>query len=143
LRGLFVRNTFGIAPDEAAPDRNAPLRLEVAAQMAFPFGGLTAAGLRKEAARGNLAIMRIAGKDFVTLAAIEEMMTRCRREAKAHGSISEQTQTKNPSGSSETDETELALASALLTVKGLKKPSPSTSRKNMSRRESAVVTPIR
>ena len=54
-------------------DKDAPLRLSIAAELAFPFGGMTAAGLRKEAARGNLAVERIAGKDYTTLAAIEAM----------------------------------------------------------------------
>jgi hypothetical protein len=56
----------------------APLRLDVAAQLAFPAGGMTAAGLRREAAKGRLAIERIAGKDYTTLADIEEMRALCR-----------------------------------------------------------------
>jgi hypothetical protein len=44
-----------------------PLRLADAAALAFPHGGMTAAGLRKEAAKGRLAIFRIANKDFTTL----------------------------------------------------------------------------
>ena len=36
-------------------DRHAPLRLKTAAELAFPLGGMTASGLRKEAARGNLS----------------------------------------------------------------------------------------
>ena len=43
---------------------DAPLRLADAAALAFPHGGMTAAGLRKEAAKGRLAIFRIANKDF-------------------------------------------------------------------------------
>jgi hypothetical protein len=46
-----------------------PLRLDVAARVAFPSGGMTASGLRREAARGRLQIERIAGKDYTTLAA--------------------------------------------------------------------------
>ena len=61
---------------------NAPLRLTRAAELAFPDGGMTVAGLRREAARGRLTTERIAGKDFTTLAAIEEMRERCRREAR-------------------------------------------------------------
>lgn len=49
---------------------NAPLRLEVAVKAAFPAGGLTVAGLRKEIARGRLEVELIAGKQFTTLAAI-------------------------------------------------------------------------
>lgn len=47
-------------------------------QLARVIDRRSASGLRKEAARGNLAIERMAGKDFVTLAAIEEMRERCR-----------------------------------------------------------------
>jgi hypothetical protein len=61
-----------------APDRNTPLRLADAITYAFPFGGMTVSGLRREAARGRLRIERIAGKDFTTLAAIEEMREMCR-----------------------------------------------------------------
>jgi len=50
-----------------------PLRLSLAAAMAFPDGSMTASGLRRECARGRLVIERIAGKDFTTLAAIESM----------------------------------------------------------------------
>jgi hypothetical protein len=39
-----------------------PLRLEDADRRAFPVGGITVSGLRKEAARGRLEIEVIAGK---------------------------------------------------------------------------------
>jgi hypothetical protein len=51
-------------------DNDTPLRLADAIEIAFPRGGITVSGLRKEAAKGRLIIERIAGKDFVTLAAI-------------------------------------------------------------------------
>jgi hypothetical protein len=63
-------------------DPNAPLRLAVAAEQAFPFGGMTASGLRKERDRGRLATWMIAGKEYTTLKAIEEMKELCRVEAK-------------------------------------------------------------
>jgi hypothetical protein len=56
------------------PDRNAPLRLAHAIKIAFPNGGMTVAGLRREAARGRLISHRIAGRDFTTLADIDEMI---------------------------------------------------------------------
>ena len=59
------------------PDKDTPLRLADAIEFAFPFGGMTVSGLRREASRGRLSIERIAGKDFVTLAAIEEMRKLC------------------------------------------------------------------
>jgi hypothetical protein len=49
-----------------------PLRLDIAVKIAFPYGGMTVSGLRKEYARGRLVIERIAGKDYVTLNAIEK-----------------------------------------------------------------------
>lgn len=59
-----------MSEDATAIDRNAPLRLARAAEIAFPDGGMTASGLRREAERGNLQITRVAGKDFTTLRAI-------------------------------------------------------------------------
>ena len=63
-------------------DRDAPLRLSVAASVAFPDGSMTASGLRREAARGRLLIERIAGKDYTTLENIERMREACRVQAK-------------------------------------------------------------
>jgi hypothetical protein len=54
-----------------------PLRLAVAAETAFPGGGMTASGLRKEAAKGRLVVERIAGKDYTTLGAIAKMRKLC------------------------------------------------------------------
>ena len=59
-------------------DNDTPLRLADAIKIAFPRGGITVSGLRKEAAKGRLIIERIAGKDFVTLAAINAMRAECR-----------------------------------------------------------------
>src|SRR6478736_1622252 len=70
--------------DQVSPDT--PLRLGVAAAIAFPDGSMTAAGLRREAARGRLVIERIAGKDFTTLANIERMRQLCRVQEKARDS---------------------------------------------------------
>ena len=58
-----------------------PLRLKVAALRAFPGGGMTDSGLRREAARGRLVIERIAGKDYTTMRSIADMRTLCRVEA--------------------------------------------------------------
>jgi hypothetical protein len=62
--------------NQFGPD--APLRLSIAAKLAFPDGSMTASGLRREAARGRLQIERIANKDFVTLAEIKRMRELCR-----------------------------------------------------------------
>src|SRR5690242_13251714 len=63
-----------------------PLRLDLAAKLAFPGGGMTARGLRRECARGRLVIERIAGKDFTTLASIERMRELCRVNPKERDS---------------------------------------------------------
>jgi len=57
-----------------------PLRLEAAAAIAFPDGGMTANGLRRESKRGRLVIERVAGKDYTTLAHIKRMRELCRVE---------------------------------------------------------------
>src|ERR1700710_1723523 len=87
-----------------APD--APLRLSVAAKLAFPDGSMTASGLRREAARGRLLVERIAGKDYTTLEAIKRMRELCRRSAKELGctngnrDIETESSSAKPSGSS-------------------------------------------
>jgi hypothetical protein len=58
--------------------RHAPLRLDVALKAAFPAGGITIAGLRKEIAKGRLEVELIAGKQFTTLDAIQRMRELCR-----------------------------------------------------------------
>jgi hypothetical protein len=53
------------------PNRHTtPLRLDVVA-LAFPDGSMGASGLRREAAKGRLAVEHFAGKDYPTLQAIE------------------------------------------------------------------------
>ncbi len=59
---------------------DAPLRLKDAVKIAFPMGGMTVSGLRKEINRGRLEIEMIAGKQFTTLAAIERMRELCREQ---------------------------------------------------------------
>src|ERR1700730_3789013 len=56
---------------------DAPLRLGIAAGLAYPDGSMTASGLRKEAGRGRLAIERVAGKDYTTLSAKAEVRKKC------------------------------------------------------------------
>ena len=55
-----------------------PLRLEMAAKLAFPDGSMGVAGLRKEIERGNLLAEKIAGRIYVTLDGIEEMRVETR-----------------------------------------------------------------
>jgi hypothetical protein len=60
---------LGHGPNLAERDPNLKLTLADAAKIC----GLTEAALRTEAGKGNLAISRIAKKDFTTLAEIERM----------------------------------------------------------------------
>jgi len=74
----------------AATDRHAihsdtPLRLADAVEIAFPSGGMTVSGLRREIARGRLEAELIAGKHFVTLAAIQQMRQLCRVRVDSSG----------------------------------------------------------
>jgi hypothetical protein len=62
--------------DEIAADT--PLRLDIAAQIAFPDGSMTVSGLRRERNRGRLVTSFVAGKEYVTLHAIAEMIALCR-----------------------------------------------------------------
>jgi hypothetical protein len=121
----------------SAPRDDTPLRLKEAAAIAFPNGGVSEASLRREAAKGRLVIERIAGKDFVTLAAIAEMREKCRRGPKARGYISDQPNETNPApcesprdGSSETETARLALDAARATAQRLRAGLPNTSRPN-------------
>src|SRR4051794_17241907 len=114
------------------PDPNAMLRLETAARAAFPDGSIKATGLRREAAAGRLAIYRIAGKDFTTLADIEGMKKQCRVQAK--GRIS----TTTNSGAcctSETDNSNAAIASMKQTARLLKDHLQNTSSENTIRKK--------
>ena len=70
-------------PSRESITPDTPLRLSVAAALAYPDGSMTASGLRREANRGRLAIERTAGKDYTTLANIERMRQLCRVERRA------------------------------------------------------------
>ncbi len=126
-----------IAPDDIA--RNSPLRLAEAARIAFPGGTMTEDGLRKEAKRGTLAIFRVAGKDFTTLADIERMIEACRVPQKASGSTSKARETK-PYGSSGTEKSVSPQAAALAIAKGLKSGSRPTLKADTPRSGGSVIS---
>lgn len=94
-------------PEQVA--RNTPLRLTIAAKIAFPDGSITASGLRREAKRGRLTVERIAGKDFTTIDSIERMRELCRVQVKEPDFIGEGHDTATvsssdkPFGSSKTE----------------------------------------
>src|SRR5262245_3878918 len=138
-----------IRRDDVRPDD--PLRLQVAAALAYPDGSMTAAGLRRENARGRLVIERVAGKDYVTLAAIERMREICRLEAKVpdYGSDPSVKMPPEPSvtqcGLSAMQDTISPRAALHTTLAGLSGRSPHTSQRSTPKplRENATVTPLR
>jgi len=112
-------------------DADAPLRLSKAAAIAFPDGSMTKSGLRREAARGRLAIQRIAGKDYTTLRAIGEMVKLCTVEAKQPVPRSDDPRAERQRSleSAMTAETEAALALARYKLNATK-AKHTTSRRN-------------
>ena len=121
-------------PDPREVKPGDPLRLDVAAALAYPDGSMTASGLRREAARGRLAIERVAGKDYTTLAAIGEMRALCRVEARGRvygyagpNMTRADDRLMPPSGSSRTVDTAKARDAASMIVNELKQRSPATS----------------
>jgi hypothetical protein len=123
-----------------------PLRLEVAAALAFPDGSMKASGLRREAAKGKLALERIAHKDYTTLRAIAEMRKKCRVEAKVQDSgcnLPEKTAGEKSSNrlclSSGKDQRSAALDAARAKLSKLRQHSVTTSTQS-PRSDSATVT---
>ena len=134
------------APNPKFVNDQTPLRLDDAVRLAFPCGGMTVSGLRREAARGRLVIERVAGKDFVTLRAIDEMREKCRVQTKGHASGSDPQAETPPEkssrphdGSSKTEAGKLAQAAALLIARKLKEGSPITSPANTRRKDANVL----
>jgi hypothetical protein len=64
--------------DVSTLDPDTPLRLKLAASLAFPDGSMTESGLKREIERGRLECERIAGKTYVSLNDIKRMRELCR-----------------------------------------------------------------
>ncbi len=111
-----------------------PLRLEVAARLAYPDGSVTAAALRRFVVAQKVTHEFVAGKYYVTLAAIEEMRASCRVVAKAPDSYSKPGKVEPPSGSSETDSFRVAQDAMNMIAEELKKPSPATSQRSTTQK---------
>jgi len=94
----FVTGSHGAAPSVVDLDAH----LKYAVKIAFPTGGMTVSGLRKEIGRGRLEVEIIAGKQFTTLANIARMRELCLGRAKALDFGSDQQVESSPlrSGSS-------------------------------------------
>jgi hypothetical protein len=122
----------------------------LAVEIAFPAGGMTVSGLRREYERGRLEIEEIAGKQFTTLRAIEEMRERCRVKRKGPDCGSNQRPTRRPAksddeqrGSSATDRVKSARAALERTAQALSESSPSISQANIKSAETAAVIPLK
>ena len=133
-------------PSADQVSEDTPLRLEVAAKIAFPFGAMTASGLRREAAKGRLKIQKIANKHFTTLREIEKMRELCHDTPKEPASgLSPKRETRQASsqgtqhGSFETERKKSALDALRQTARGLSKPSRNTSTENTKSHETADV----
>src|SRR5262245_33875814 len=111
--------------DPAAITLDTPLRLAKAADLAFPEGSIQPSTMSAEARRGNLVIWPIAGKQYTTLRAIEEMNERCRDTQRGPGSTSPvragatASSTSASRGSFETKKIRSARASLQLTAQRL------------------------
>jgi hypothetical protein len=105
-----------------------PLRLDVAAKLAFPDGSIGLSSLRREAARGTLQVWRVAGKHMTSLAAIRKMLDQCLVTPSPPDSGSGQPLTiEKPSGSSSTAAVRSARDAAKMRAEKLKLSSPPTS----------------
>jgi hypothetical protein len=113
--------------DLSAIGPDTPLRLHVAAKIAYPDGSMTDSGLRNEIRKGRLECERTAGKQYVTLAGIERMREKCRDVPKAPAFTAVNAAVERPSGSSSTEQLRSAQAAALAIADELKKHSPTTS----------------
>jgi hypothetical protein len=96
-------------------DVDTPLRLADAVGLAFPAGGMSVSGLRREARRGRLVIETIANKQFVTLRAIERMRGLCRDDQRGQENGSDRpTKAKTASSGNRHGLSETERASAAL-----------------------------
>jgi hypothetical protein len=118
LPGVVKR--FDMPPPETITPTS-PLRLSVAAKIAFPDGSMSAKALRTLGSSGRLAVELIQGKHFTTLANIEEMRSLCRVKPKVQDLNSSNEKPVRPSGTSVTP---VALTKARAALRAsLNKPS--------------------
>jgi len=88
-------------PSRESITTDTPLRLAVAAALAYPDGSMTASGLRK-------GIERTAGKYYTTLAAITRMRELCRQNPKVRDSGSAKSVTTDAEPASPFDSSTMA-----------------------------------
>lgn len=96
--------------DRASVKPDDPLRLEVAARLFFPDGSMSASGLRKERNRGRLLVLKIAGKEYTTLAELTLMIERCKVEPPSRGQTQVHNRSRPPNEMSALEAFDLQLA---------------------------------
>jgi hypothetical protein len=128
--------------DLSAIGPDTPLRLKIAASIAYPDRSMTDSGLRREILRGNLEYELVAGKQYVTLAGIRRMRARCRVDQKDHASICENDAGAKLLMSFSTEKTRSARVAAQEIAEGLKRPSPPISPESTSPTGKTVI-PLR
>src|SRR5690606_34313741 len=131
----------GIITDDTALTLNEACRI-------YFRDAIKPASLRAEARRGNLTLLRIGKKDFVTPAAIREMKERCQvvasPSAPAYGSSPpasalDEAMNRLSGSSATTADLKRARDAALMTGQKLSASLRSTSRKSTSRPKGTVV----
>ncbi|HKH29064.1 MAG TPA: hypothetical protein VKA61_12130 [Sphingomicrobium sp.] len=123
-------------PDRDLIQADTPLRLDVAAAIAFPGGGVAAGTLRGAIRSGDLDAELVGNRYFVTLADVDRWRSKCRDRAKER--VSGTTQ-QTGAGTSETDDSSAALAALMASVNAPTKPSPNTSPRDTSRTGGTVI----
>lgn len=133
-------------PDRTADEigEDEPVRLDVACRLFFG-GAIKPTSLRTECAKGNLEIIQIARKDFVTKRGISAMKQKCRvqRSPLASGSEVKPTAAGTPArgGSSKTAPSVTAQDALRSKLSKRKDNSPNTSPRSTSPK--GVVVPIK
>jgi hypothetical protein len=89
----------------------------------FGDDGPSVSALRTEAKKGNLELIRIAGKDYITAAAISAMVKKCRIQRNPQGSISGNAKAESPHGLSLAERRKSAQLALSTITQELKKPS--------------------
>jgi hypothetical protein len=108
-------------------DDNTPLRLDRAAQLAFPEGGMNGGGLARLGQRGRLNVFKLNGRRFTTLADIRAMIERARAGEPA------QTRCPAPLESANADTAVARARQAIDQLRHLTLP-PGGSHRNLSRK---------
>ncbi|WP_198065668.1 excisionase [Rhizobium leguminosarum] len=112
--------------DVSTLDPDTPLRLKLAASLAFPDGSMTESGLKREIERGRLECERIAGKTYVSLNDIKRMRELCRESRRGSANTSASEKGGRLSGSSSMAEMKSAQDAARMTALALIERSKST-----------------